>query len=521
MATVQMKVHPEDLSQVPTSGERIPEPGIMVIFGASGDLTKRKLLPALYHLEQSNLLPKNFAIVGVARRPLGDEFAADMRSGIVEFGGVENSDPKLDEFASKISYYALTFDDVSHYAGLKAELDRIAQEKGIGPDRLFYLATAPEFFAPIVENLGAQGMAQPEKGRVGVVIEKPFGHDLDSAVELNHQVNAVFNESQVFRIDHYLGKETVQNILVFRFANGIFEPIWNRNYIEQVQITAAETLGVEGRGPFYEKAGALRDVVQNHVMELLSFVAMEPPPSFDAESVRREKVKAWRAIPPIAIQNAVRGQYGPGVIDSKKVIGYRDEDRVNPESGTETFAALRLEIENWRWAGVPFYLRAGKRLKRRVTEISIQFKQPPLLIFDRMQSRGPCNAIEPNLLTIRIQPDEGISLRFGAKVPTTPEMAVCPVVMDFDYAAAFGTSSANGYERLLLDAMLGDQTLFAHRDGVETTWALFTPILEGWQNKTPEVFPNYFAGTWGPDCADRLLERSGHTWRNRFLGMKP
>jgi glucose-6-phosphate 1-dehydrogenase len=518
MATIQMKVNPEDLSQVPKSGERIPDPGIMVIFGASGDLTKRKLLPALFHLEQAGLLPKNFAIVGVARRPLGNEFAQDMREGIVDFGGVDNADPKLDEFVQKIGYYALSFDDASHYAGLKAELDRIAAEKGIGPDRLFYLATAPEYFAPIIENLGAQGMAQPEHGRVGAVIEKPFGHDLDSARDLNHNVNAVFNENQVFRIDHYLGKETVQNILVFRFANGIFEPIWNRNYIDHVQITAAETLGVEGRGPFYEKAGALRDVIQNHVMELLSFVTMEPPSSFDAEAVRREKVKVWRAIPSIPILNAVRGQYGPGVIEGKKVIGYRDEDRVNPESGTETYAAVRLEIENWRWAGVPIYLRAGKRLKRRATEISIQFKQPPLLIFNRMKSSGPCAEIQPNLLTIRIQPDEGIALRFGAKVPNTPNMAVCPVNMDFDYSAAFGTSTANGYERLLLDAMLGDQTLFAHRDGVETTWALYTPILEAWAAKNPEVFPNYFAGSWGPDCADRLLERTGHTWRNNLGG---
>ena len=352
-----------------------------------------------------------------------------------------------------------------------------------------------------------------------MVIEKPFGHDLESARELNHQVNAVFHESQVFRIDHYLGKETVQNILVFRFANGIFEPIWNRNYIDHVQITAAETLGVEGRGPFYEKAGALRDVVQNHMMELLSFVAMEPPSSFEAESVRREKVKVWQAIPPMPILNAVRGQYGPGVVEGQQVVGYRDEERVNPESGTETYAALRLEIENWRWAGVPFYLRAGKRLKKRATEISIQFKQPPLLIFNRMQSSGPCQEIQPNLLTIRIQPDEGIALRFGAKVPTTPEMDVCPVNMDFDYAAAFGKSSANGYERLLLDAMLGDQTLFAHRDGVETTWALYTPILQAWAAKNPEVFPNYFAGTWGPECSDRLLERGGHAWRNN-LGRK-
>ena len=516
MATVQMRVSPEDLSHVPQGGWKVPDPVILVIFGASGDLTKRKLLPALFHLEQNGLLPEKLAIVGVARRPLGDEFAQDMRQGIVEFGGVNASDPKLDEFVKKINYFPLNFDDPGHYAALKEELNRISGEKGIGPNRLFYLATAPEFFAGIIENLGAQQMAAAENGHIGVVIEKPFGHDLESARDLNHKVNAVFNERQVFRIDHYLGKETVQNVLVFRFANGIFEPIWNRNYIDHVQITAAETLGVEGRGPFYEKAGALRDVVQNHVMELLSFVAMEPPPSFDAESVRREKLKVWQAIPPIPVLNAVRGQYGPGIVDGKRVPGYREEERVNPESGTETYAAARLEIENWRWAGVPFYLRAGKRLKKHATEVSIQFKQPPLLIFNRMQSMGPCTEIQPNLLTIRIQPDEGISLRFGAKVPTSSSMSVCPVVMDFNYAAAFGRSTANGYERLLLDAMLGDQTLFAHRDGVETTWGLYTPILEAWANKTPDVFPNYFAGKWGPECADRLLEREGHTWRNNL-----
>ena len=519
MTTIQMSVRPEDLSQVPTGKERIPEPGILVIFGASGDLTKRKLLPALFHLRQNDLLPKEFSIVGVARRPLGDEFAQDMREGITQFGDVESSDPKLDEFVKHISYYPLKFDEPSDYAGLKSELERIDKEKGIGGHRLFYLATAPEFFAGIIENLGAQGMAQPEQGLTAVVIEKPFGHDLESARELNHQVNAVFHESQVFRIDHYLGKETVQNILVFRFANGIFEPVWNRNYIDHVQITAAETLGVEGRGPFYEKAGALRDVVQNHVMELMSFVTMEPPSSFEAESVRREKVKVWQAIPAIPILNAVRGQYGPGLVNGQRVVGYRDEDRVNPESGTQTYAAVRLQIENWRWAGVPFYLRAGKRMKKRATEISIQFKQPPLLIFNRIASAGPCQEIQPNLLTIRIQPDEGIALRFGAKVPTTPNMDVCPVNMDFDYAAAFGKSSANGYERLLLDAMLGDQTLFSHRDGVETNWALYTPILQAWAAKQPEVFPNYFAGSWGPECSDHLLEKGGHVWRND-LGRK-
>jgi glucose-6-phosphate 1-dehydrogenase len=517
MATIQMRVSPEDLSQVPKGKERIPEPGILVIFGGSGDLTKRKLLPALFHLRQADLLPKQFAIVGVARRPLGDEFAADMREGIVEFGGTDGADPKLNDFVSHISYYALNFDDPASYTGLKSELDRIAKEKGIGPNRLFYLATAPEFFADIVENLGAQGMAQPEHGLTAVVIEKPFGHDLESARELNHQVNAVFHENQVFRIDHYLGKETVQNLLVFRFANGIFEPIWNRNYIDYVQITVAEQLGVEGRGPFYEKAGALRDVVQNHMMELLAMVAVEPPASFDAESVRREKLKVWQAIPSIPILNTVRGQYGPGIVAKEHVIGYRDEERVNPESGTETYAALRLEIENWRWAGVPFYLRAGKRMKKRATEVAIQFKQPPLLIFNRMRGGADgCKEIQPNLLSIRIQPDEGIALRFGAKVPTTPEMSVCPVTMDFDYESAFGKSSANGYERLLLDAMLGDQTLFAHRDGVETTWALYTPILQAWAAKKPEVFPNYFAGSWGPECSDHLLERQGHAWRNQL-----
>ena len=427
MATIQMSVRPEDLSQVPQGNERVPEAGIMVIFGASGDLTKRKLLPALFHLEQAGLLPQKFAIVGVARRPLGDEFAADMRAGILEFGGVDASDPRLDSFVGNISYFPLNFDDPADYASLKAELERIAQEKGLGGKRLFYLATAPEFFAGIIENLGAQGMAQPDQGKVAVVIEKPFGHDLESARALNHQVNAVFHEDQVFRIDHYLGKETVQNILVFRFANGIFEPIWNRNYVDHVQITVAETLGVEGRGPFYEKAGALRDVVQNHVMELLSLVALEPPSSFEAESVRREKLKVWRAIPSIPIQNVVRGQYGPGMVDGKQVVGYREEERVNPESGTETYAAVKLEVENWRWAGVPFYLRAGKRMQKHATEISIQFKQPPLLIFDRLAAQAACQVIKPNLLTIRIQPDEGIALRFGAKVPTTMEMAVCPV----------------------------------------------------------------------------------------------
>jgi glucose-6-phosphate 1-dehydrogenase len=512
MATAQMSVSPEDLSKVPTGAAHIPEPTIVVIFGASGDLTKRKLLPALFHLEQNGLLPEEFAIVGVARRALGGEFAADMRAGILEFGGVKEGDPKLDDFVSKVRYFAMNFDDAAAYDGLKGELDKIAKELGIGGNRLFYLATAPEYFTEIVENLGAKGLAKPDHGSVRAVIEKPFGHDLESARELNRDVNAVFSERQVFRIDHYLGKETVQNILVFRFANGIFEPVWNRNYIDHVQITAAETLGVEGRGPFYEKAGALRDVVQNHVMELLSFVAMEPPMSFESQSVRLEKLKVWQAIPAIPIENVVRGQYGPGKIDGKEVPGYRSEERVDPESGTETYAGVRLEIDNWRWAGVPFYLRAGKRMAKRATEISVQFKQPPMMIFNRTTSEGECE-IQPNVITMRIQPDEGISLRFGAKVPSTQNMSVCPVTMNFNYSDAFGKSSANGYERLLLDAMLGDQTLFAHRDGVETTWALYTPILEAWAAKKPLTFPNYDAGSWGPTCSDELLKRDGRAWR--------
>jgi glucose-6-phosphate 1-dehydrogenase len=510
MAAAAINISPEDVAQASRRNERIPEPDVVVIFGASGDLTKRKLLPALFHLEQAGLLPKEFGIVGVARRDLGASFAEDMKHGILEFGGVKEGADKLDEFIGKVSYHAMNFDDDAGYDKLKSLLAQYDKEHGTKGNRLFYLAVAPEYFADIIHRLGEHGMAHPEHGNVRVIIEKPFGHDLESARELNDDVNKVFDEGQIFRIDHYLGKETVQNILVFRFANGIFEPIWNRNYVDHVQITAAESIGIEGRGPFYEKAGAVRDVVQNHMMELMSFVCMEPPVSFDADAVRHEKVKVWRAVKPIDWASTVRGQYGPGIVDGKPVKGYREEDRVNPRSQTETYAAFKLEIENWRWAGVPFYLRAGKRLAKRATEITIQFKQPPMLLFDRQN--GPCTEIQPNLLTMRIQPDEGISLRFGAKVPS-PDMTVCPVNMDFNYAAAFGTSSANGYERLLLDAMLGDATLFAHRDGVEATWAIYTPVLEAWAASPPQNFPNYPAGSWGPKQADELLQRDGRQWR--------
>ncbi len=497
--------------------EHRPDPCIMVIFGASGDLTKRKLLPALYHLEQSGLLPKEFAVVGVARRPLEDSFANDMKEGIVSGGGVDESDPKLAAFVERIQYHTMNFDDPAGYDALKAKLAALDGKYRTRGNRLFYLAVSPDYFSDIIRFLGQNGMNKPAtaddgsaKHWIRIVIEKPFGHDLNSARALSDEVNKVFSEDQIFRIDHYLGKETVQNILVFRFANGIFEPVWNRNYIDHVEITAAESIGIEGRGPFYEQAGALRDVVQNHVMELLSFVAMEPPISFEADAVRREKIKVWRAVQPIHTADTVRGQYGPGMIDGKPVLGYRQEDRVHPRSQTETFVALRLEIENWRWAGVPFYIRAGKRLAKRVTEITVQFKQPPLTLFKGQE--GGCGDIEPNLISMRIQPDEGIALRFGAKVPG-PSMTICPVNMDFSYAQAFGVSSANGYERLLLDAMIGDATLFAHREGVEATWALMTPILESWaQNSIPNL-PNYAAGTWGPATADALITADNRHWR--------
>ena len=490
--------------------ERIPDPCIVVIFGASGDLTKRKLLPALFHLEQEGLLPESFAVVGVARRNLESTFSAEILGGIVKGGGVDANDDKLKKFMDHVKYCMMSFDDDAGYENLKvflADLDNMLGTKG---NRLFYLAVAPEYFADITGRLGKHGMTKSAvSGQwMHVIIEKPFGTDLESARKLNDDINRVLSEDQIFRIDHYLGKETVQNILVFRFGNGIFEPIWNRNYIDHVEITAAETIGIEGRGPFYESAGALRDVVQNHVMEVLSFIAMEPPDSFEADAVRVEKLKVWSAIDPIHAEDTVRGQYGPGRIEGEKVIGYREEDRVNPESNTETFVAMKVQIENWRWAGVPIYVRAGKRLAKRVTEVTVCFKQPPLRMF---KSNDTSSQVQPNVLKMRIQPDEGISLMFGAKVPG-PTTNVMPVEMHFSYAESFGKSSANGYERLLLDAMLGDGTLFAHRDGVEATWALMTPILEAWAKRPPTDFPNYEAGSWGPASADALLKRDRRKW---------
>jgi glucose-6-phosphate 1-dehydrogenase len=490
--------------------ERVPDPCIVVIFGASGDLTKRKLLPALFHLEQEGLLPDSFAVVGVARRDISATFSADMTDGIMKGGGVDANDVKLKKFMDRVKYFTTNFDDDAGFEKLKGFLADIDDEFGTRGNRLFYLAVAPEYFAGITERLAKHGMTKAATSAqwMHVIIEKPFGNDLESARTLNDEINRVLSEDQIFRIDHYLGKETVQNILVFRFANGIFEPIWNRNFIDHVEITAAECIGIEGRGPFYESAGALRDVLQNHVMEVLSFIAMEPPDNFESNAVRTEKLKVWHAIEPIHVEDTVRGQYGPGRAEGEKVIGYREEDRVNPESNTETFVAMKLQIENWRWAGVPIYLRAGKRMAKRVTEVTVTFRQPPLHMFKSSKTTTP---VGPNVLKMRIQPDEGISLTFGAKVPG-PTTNVMPVEMNFSYADSFGKSTANGYERLLLDAMLGDGTLFAHRDGVEATWALMTPILEAWEQRPPSDFPNYDAGSWGPASADALLKRDRRKW---------
>ena len=508
-AEVGKSMTDRDVSGEIAANERVPDPCIVVIFGASGDLTKRKLLPALFHLDQQNLLPKDFSVVGVARRDLSATFAPDMQDGILKGGGVDAGDSKLKPFMERVKYFATNFDDDAGFEKLKSYLAELDGQLGTKGNRLFYLAVAPEFFADIAQRLSKHGMTDaPEGSWVHVIIEKPFGVDLESAKTLNTEINKVLREDQVFRIDHYLGKETVQNILVFRFGNGIFEPVWNRNYVDHVEITAAESIGIEGRGPFYETAGALRDVLQNHVMEVLSFVAMEPPDNFESAAVRTEKLKVWKAIQPIPVSDTARGQYGPGMVEGKEVIGYRQEDRVNPESGTETFAAMKLSIENWRWAGVPFYIRAGKRLANRVTEITVTFKQPPLHLF---KGNDTGSQVMPNVLKMRIQPDEGITLLFGAKIPG-PTTNVKPVQMHFSYADAFGKSSANGYERLLLDAMLGDGTLFAERAGVEATWALMTPILEAWKADQPKDFPNYAAGSQGPKCADDLLAKDGRTW---------
>jgi glucose-6-phosphate 1-dehydrogenase len=496
---------------------RTPEPCVMVIFGASGDLTKRKLIPALYYLTREHMLPAGFSVIGCARTPSTNEgFRAEMREAVKKYLNLPNESAAFTQgFGDGLFYIADDFGDPKAYDQLKSLLDRLDQERGTSGNRLFYLSTPPSFFSVIVQHLGAAGLAQPKypgKSWTRIIIEKPFGRDLASARELNRIVTEVFKEEQVYRIDHYLGKETVQNLLVFRFANGIFEPFWNRRYIDHVQIAVAEELGVEGRGSYYEEAGLLRDMIQNHVLQLLCLVAMEPPATFEATAVRGEKAKVLKSIRPIskerASEFALRGQYIEGTVAGRKVSAYRNERNVSPSSTTETYAALKLNIDNWRWADVPFYLRSGKRLPKRVSEISIQFRRVPHLLF---RGAGAEN-IEPNILSLRIQPDEGISLNFCAKLPGTT-MQIRPVRMDFRYGESFGAVPPTAYETLLLDCMLGDATLFNRDDAVELSWELVDPILESWKQDGQKGLAFYPAGSWGPAEADDFIERDGRRWQ--------
>ncbi len=487
--------------------------GVMVIFGASGDLTKRMLIPALYNLAKKKLLPKDFALVGFALETYSeDEYRQRVRKDLSEFGGAPEKCQFCDWLIERLYYRSGDFHDPAVYTELGKLLAEIDQKHGTRGNCLYYLAVPPTLIGQIITRLGAAGLTEQSEGHWRrVVVEKPFGSDLNSAKELNRQIATVLAEDQTYRIDHYLGKETVQNILVFRFANGIFEPIWNRRYIDHVQITVAESLGVERRGGYYEHAGALRDMVPSHILQLVTLTAMEPPISFHADAVRDEQTKILNAIQPFApedvLRRAVRGQYGEGEIDGNQAPAYRSEPDVAPDSRTETFVALKLSIDNWRWADVPFYIRTGKRMGRRVTEIAIQFQRAPFILF----RDTPVESLMPNLMVLHIQPEEGISLRFGAKVPG-PLVHVGSVNMSFQYADYFGEEPSTGYERLLYDCMIGDQTLYRRADMVEAGWNVVQPILDVWSALPPRNFPNYPAGSWGPKEADDLMERDQRHW---------
>jgi glucose-6-phosphate 1-dehydrogenase len=494
--------------------EQLGDPCIMVIFGASGDLTKRKLIPALYNLAREEYLPREFALVGIARSPMSSEqFRDKITEDMHSLYANDLDGDTWREFVKRLHYHSGSGTDQSTYLELKDLLARIDSDYGTGGNYFYYLATSPDLFSPIVKQLGSAGLAQEENDRWRrIIIEKPFGHDLDSARALNRELREVLRENQIYRIDHYLGKETVQNLLVFRFGNGIFEPVWNRNYIDHVQITAAENMGVEGRGAYYEGAGALRDMVPNHILQLITLTAMEPPISFAADAVRNEQAKILHAIQPLTpedvITDTVRGQYGPGSFNGDKVVGYRSEAKVLPTSNTETFVAMKLSVDNWRWNDVPFYLRTGKRLQQRVTEIVIQFKRAPFMLFRKTS----VDHLTRNRLIVHVQPNEGISLRFGAKVPG-PIVSMGAVNMEFRYADYFGASSSTGYERLLYDCMIGDATLFQRTDMVEAGWSVVEPIIDVWRALPPRSFPNYSGGTWGPKESDDLIERDGRQWR--------
>jgi glucose-6-phosphate 1-dehydrogenase len=495
--------------------ERVPDPHVVVLFGATGDLAHRKVVPALFHLWVGNLLPERFSLVCFGRRPFSDqEIRSALRASLDKHARITPVDEeRWASFASRITYHQGGFDEPAAYASLSTKLAAIDTASGTDGNRLYYLATPASSFPEIVRGLGAAGLDHEtaDGGWRRIVIEKPFGRDLETAVKLNREVGKVFRESQVYRIDHYLGKETVRNILIFRFGNLIFEPIWHRRYIDHVQITVAESIGVEGRGAFYEETGALRDILQNHLLQLLTLVAMEPPANLEADALRDEKVKVLRAIRPIPVekvdQSVVRGQYGPGWVGATETPAYRSEQAVDPASETETFVAARLEIDDWRWAGVPFYLRAGKRLPKRATEIAIQFKDVPQRLFPTVGDEP-----EPNLLVIRIQPDEGILMRFAAKVPGLG-IDVRPVNMDFAYGSAFTVESPDAYETLILDALLGDASLFTRADEVEAAWRIVDPIIDAWIAGGEPEMPNYTSGTWGPEAADELLTREGRRWR--------
>jgi glucose-6-phosphate 1-dehydrogenase len=491
------------------------EPCVVVIFGATGDLTRRKLVPALYNLAHEGRLPASFAVVGFARRGKTDaEFRAELKEGVEKYSRFHPINPAVwENFAQGFFFHRGDYHDAESYRSLAKRLEELDKSRGTSGHRLFYMSTPPSEFEPIARQLGASGLVQPVRDGADsqrVIVEKPFGRDLETARHLNSVLTGVFDERQIYRIDHYLGKETVQNILVFRFANEIFEPLWNAKYVDHVQMTVAESLGVEGRGGYYESSGALRDMVQNHMMQLLALMAMEPPTSLAAEDIRNEKVKALRAVRAIPAgqvgQLTLRGQYVAGSLAGRAVPGYREEKDVAGDSRTETFAALKLHIDNWRWAGVPFYLRHGKRLPKQCAEIAIGFKSPPAVLF----AADECAPLRRNVLVLRIQPDEGIAIRMNAKVPGTA-MNIQPVKMDFRYGGSFGARSPEAYERLLRDAIAGDSTLFIRGDEAVRAWEIMDGVLEGWQT-APAPFA-YEAGTWGPKEADEFIGRDGRQWR--------